>query len=176
MPDLTEPNADLIRFGWEEWVALPALGLPALKAKVDTGARTSALHASDIETFGSAAKPKVRFTVHPVPERQDLVIPCSAEIIDRRVVTSSNGEGESGHPVNLPPEQSGRARFTAASRRAASTKGSAPWSSTSTRACSTPSCRQPSASSSRMRSPYRPATLLRRSMSRPFTSSSSQRR
>lgn len=83
-----------MQFGWEEWIGLPDLGVPALKAKVDTGARTSALHAFDIETFGSAAKPKVRFTVHPIPGRDDLVIPCSAEIIDRREVTSSNGDKE----------------------------------------------------------------------------------
>ncbi len=94
-----EPAADMIRFGWEEWVALPQLGLPALKAKVDTGARTSALHAFDIETFGPAARPKVRFTVHPIPGRDDLVIPCSAPLLDRRDVTSSNGETESRYVI-----------------------------------------------------------------------------
>ena len=83
-----------LQFGWEEWVSLPDLGLPALRAKVDTGAKTSALHAYDIETFGSSTRPKVRFTLHPIPGRDDLVIPCSAPIVDRREVTSSNGESE----------------------------------------------------------------------------------
>lgn len=73
---------------------MPDLGVPALRAKVDTGARTSALHAFDIETFGPQSKPKVRFTVHPIPGRDDLVIPCSATILDRREVASSNGEKE----------------------------------------------------------------------------------
>lgn len=82
------------RLGWEEWIALPDLGLPAMKAKVDTGARTSALHAFDIEPFGPATRPRVRFAVHPIPGREDLSIPCSAEIIDRREVTSSNGDSE----------------------------------------------------------------------------------
>ncbi|SIS71288.1 SSU ribosomal protein S6P modification protein [Roseivivax lentus] len=109
MTEETDPATDLIRFGWEEWVSLPDLGLPALRAKVDTGARTSALHASDIETFGPAGKPKVRFTVHPVPERQDLVIPCSAEIVDRRVVTSSNGEGESRYVIGTTINVGGEA-------------------------------------------------------------------
>ncbi|GAA5078461.1 30S ribosomal protein S6--L-glutamate ligase [Roseibacterium beibuensis] len=90
---MTESDTPL-RLGWEEWVALPGLGLPALKAKVDTGARTSALHAFDIETFGSINRPKVRFAVHPVPGRTDLTIACSAAIKDRREVTSSNGEAE----------------------------------------------------------------------------------
>src|SRR6056297_1676029 len=89
-PDKPQP----LQFGWEEGISLPDLGVPALKAKVDTGARTSALHAFDIETFGPSAKPKVRFTVHPIPGRDDLVIPCSAAIIDRREVASSNGEKE----------------------------------------------------------------------------------
>ena len=84
----------VIRLGWEEWLGLPELGLPTIKAKVDTGARTSALHAFDIETFGPASKPKVRFAIHPVPNREDLVIPCSATVVDRREVTSSNGETE----------------------------------------------------------------------------------
>ncbi len=83
-----------LTFGWEEWIALPDLGLPALKAKVDTGARTSALHAHDIEVFGPAAKPKVRFNVHPIAGREDVSITCSAPLVDRREVTSSNGESE----------------------------------------------------------------------------------
>ncbi|KZY06058.1 MULTISPECIES: 30S ribosomal protein S6--L-glutamate ligase [unclassified Sulfitobacter] len=81
-------------FGWEEWIALPELGLPALKVKVDTGARTSALHAHDIEVFGPASKPKVRFNVYPIAGREDIAITCSAPILDRREVTSSNGESE----------------------------------------------------------------------------------
>ncbi|CUH66693.1 Alpha-aminoadipate--LysW ligase LysX [Thalassovita gelatinovora] len=90
----TTPSPQQLQFGWEEWLSLPDLGLPAIKAKVDTGARTSALHATDIESFGSSDAPQVRFMVHPIPGREDLVIPCSAPIIDRREVTSSNGEAE----------------------------------------------------------------------------------
>ncbi|QYK43518.1 MAG: 30S ribosomal protein S6--L-glutamate ligase [Paracoccaceae bacterium] len=83
-----------LRLGWEEWVALPGLGLPALRAKVDTGARTSALHAFDIEPFGPASAPHVRFLIHPIPGREDVTIACSAPIRDRREITSSNGETE----------------------------------------------------------------------------------
>ena len=80
--------------GWEEWLALPDLGLPAIKAKVDTGARTSALHAFTVESFGAAGRPKVRFGVHPVPGRDDIEVFCAADVVDRREVTSSNGESE----------------------------------------------------------------------------------
>ncbi len=97
-----------LNFGWEEWVALPDLGLPALKAKIDTGARTSALHADDIEIFGPANKPKVRFIVHPIPARRDVAIPCSAALIDRREVTSSNGESESRYVISTTLEVSGQ--------------------------------------------------------------------
>ena len=83
-----------LNLGWEEWISLPDLGLPAMRAKVDTGARTSSLHATDIEPFGTKDRPRVRFTVHPIPGNEDLLIPCSAEIKDRREVTSSNGESE----------------------------------------------------------------------------------
>lgn len=85
---------DSLHFGWEEWIGLPELGLPALKAKIDTGARTSALHAHDIEVFGPAAKPKVRFNVYPVAGQTQVQVTCSAPIKDRREVTSSNGESE----------------------------------------------------------------------------------
>ncbi len=96
------------RLGWEEWVALPDLGLPALKAKIDTGAKTSALHAFDIEPFGPAGRPRVRFAIHPIPGRQDLTIPCSAEIVDRREVTSSNGEAELRYVIRSDMAVGGR--------------------------------------------------------------------
>ncbi|KIN66384.1 Ribosomal protein S6 modification protein (C terminal domain) [Sulfitobacter noctilucicola] len=97
-----------LNFGWEEWIALPDLGLPAIKVKVDTGARTSALHAHDIETFGSAAKPKVRFNVHPIAGREDIVITCSAPLVDRREVTSSNGESEQRYVIETKLEVGGQ--------------------------------------------------------------------
>jgi ribosomal protein S6--L-glutamate ligase len=81
--------------GRREWVALPELGLHAIKAKIDTGARTSALHAQIIEPFGAAGAQRVRFVVHPVPERPRIEVECTARLLDRRDVTSSSGETES---------------------------------------------------------------------------------
>ena len=80
--------------GWEEWIALPGLGLPAIKAKIDTGAKTSALHAETIEPYGPAAAPRVRFTIRPAARRPDIVVACSAPVIDHRSVVSSNGGRE----------------------------------------------------------------------------------
>jgi ribosomal protein S6--L-glutamate ligase len=85
--------------GWEEWLALPDLGLPAIRAKIDTGAKTSALHAFAIEPYGPATAPMVRFGVHPIPGREDIVRFCTAAIADRRHVTSSNGETEARYVI-----------------------------------------------------------------------------
>ena len=79
--------------GWEEWASLAELGLPALKVKVDTGAKTSALHAFAIEPFGEGQR-RVRFGVHPVPGRDDIEVICTGTVADRRQFTSSNGETE----------------------------------------------------------------------------------
>lgn len=88
--------------GWREWAALPQLGLPAVKAKIDTGARTSALHAFAIETFGPEHKPKVRFGVHPVEGCDGIEVYCTATVIDRRPVVSSNGQTESRYVIRTP--------------------------------------------------------------------------
>ena len=85
---------ELFTLGWEEWLALPGFGLPAIKAKIDTGARTSALHASVIEPFGPVENPRVRFLIQPDPSNPSFDVTCSAKVIDRRNVTSSNGETE----------------------------------------------------------------------------------
>jgi ribosomal protein S6--L-glutamate ligase len=95
VPPLSAP----LILGWEEWVALPELGLPAIKAKVDTGARTSALHAFYVEPFGSARARKVRFGVHPVPRRDDIAVECIARLVDRREIRSSNGEREQRYVI-----------------------------------------------------------------------------
>ncbi len=88
--------------GWEEWVALPDLGLPALKVKTDTGAKTSSLHAFNIQPFGTESKPKVRFGIHPIPDRPDVEVFCSAPVVDRREVTSSNGQTELRYVIKTP--------------------------------------------------------------------------
>lgn len=99
---------DTLNFGWEEWIGLPDLGLPAIKAKIDTGARTSALHAHNIEVFGPANKPKVRFNVYPVAGKDTVMITCSAPIVDQREVTSSNGESERRYVIETKLDVAGQ--------------------------------------------------------------------
>jgi ribosomal protein S6--L-glutamate ligase len=91
-----------LAIGWREWAALPKLGLPAIKAKIDTGARTSALHACKVETFGPEENPRVRFWVHPVEGRDDIEVKCTAKVLDRRQVVSSNGVSELRYIIRTP--------------------------------------------------------------------------
>lgn len=77
--------------GWREQIALPELGIPELKAKIDTGARSSALHAFDIETFQDDGRMMVRFKVHPYQRDSDRTVFAQAEVIDQREVRNSGG-------------------------------------------------------------------------------------
>lgn len=92
-------NAKKITIGWEEWCELPALGLPAIKAKIDTGARTSALHAYDIVPFKKDGKDYAEFKVHPLQRNEDIERVCVAPLVDTRVVISSNGESETRYVI-----------------------------------------------------------------------------
>jgi len=77
--------------GWREVVALPTLGIPAIKAKVDTGARTSSLHAYDLKFYKRGGKSFVKFKVHPKQKDSKTTIKTHAPVIEFRKVRSSNG-------------------------------------------------------------------------------------
>ncbi len=100
--------------GWREWVALPDFGIERVKCKVDTGARTSALHAFFVETYEAIDGQRVRFGIHPLQQRTDIERVCNAPVLDERVVADSGGHrerrivictpvtlGEESYPVEL---------------------------------------------------------------------------
>ncbi len=88
----TDENDQLIVIGWREWVALPDLGVPFVKAKIDTGARSSSLHAFDIETVKRDGQKFARFKMTPRQSNDDHVVEAEAEVLEVRSIRSSNGE------------------------------------------------------------------------------------
>jgi ribosomal protein S6--L-glutamate ligase len=80
--------------GWREWVGLPDLCDVALKAKIDTGARTSALHAWNIEPYERRGAPWIRFEVHPLQGEDKPSVRCEAAVAGERLVRSSSGHAE----------------------------------------------------------------------------------
>lgn len=88
--------------GWREWVALPELNVPLVECKVDTGARTSALHAFYLEPFEENGIQRVRFGLHPVQGDTDREIHCIADVHDERVVSDSGGHKESRYVIRTP--------------------------------------------------------------------------
>ena len=83
-----------LQVGWREWIALPDLRLSWIKVKVDTGARTSALHARDIDYFEKDGCDWVRFYLNPVARSDQAGRLCEARIIEFREVTDSGGNTE----------------------------------------------------------------------------------
>ncbi|MDH5576249.1 MAG: ATP-dependent zinc protease [Nitrospirota bacterium] len=80
--------------GWREWVALPELGVNRIKAKIDTGARTSAIHAFDIEVCKKGGQEWVRFAIHPYQKNDTDIQTCTCPVRDIRVITNSGGSRE----------------------------------------------------------------------------------
>lgn len=88
--------------GWQEWCALPELNIPAIRAKIDTGARTSALHAYDLQYYKRRQQEFVQFNIHPLQRNDQVNIACKARVIDQRTVTNSGGHKEKRYVILTP--------------------------------------------------------------------------
>ncbi|QHG92274.1 ATP-dependent zinc protease [Coxiella endosymbiont of Amblyomma sculptum] len=77
--------------GWREWIALPDLGIDRIKAKIDTGARTSVLHAFSVKIFHRKPCNCLHFRLYPIQKNDQVMVACKANILDRRFVTNSGG-------------------------------------------------------------------------------------
>ena len=88
---MTHISSSLPLLGWREWVGLPELNIAQIKAKVDTGARSSALHAFVIDPYRKGGQRWIMFSIHPRQKHSDVSIECHAPIKDRRLVTDSGG-------------------------------------------------------------------------------------
>lgn len=80
--------------GWKEWFSLDCLALPAIKGKIDTGAKTSSLHAFNIENFYIEDVEYVKFEIHPLQKNKKFIRPCVARVVDHRMVSDSGGRKE----------------------------------------------------------------------------------
>jgi ribosomal protein S6--L-glutamate ligase len=95
---MTDGNSKII-VGSEEWCAFPSLGVPAIKARVDSGAKTSSMHAFNIHKFRRDGESWVSFEVHPLQNNRRVVIRCERPVIDKRVVKSSSGVSETRYVI-----------------------------------------------------------------------------
>lgn len=98
----SKPKKKLTTIGWREWIALPELGIPQIKAKTDTGARTSALHAFALKPFKEGNQNKISFDIHPLQNNTTLITTCVADVIDLRWVSDSGGHREERYVIRTP--------------------------------------------------------------------------
>jgi ribosomal protein S6--L-glutamate ligase len=95
---MNDNNSKMIA-GCEEWCAFPGLGIPAIKARIDSGAKTSSIHAFNIQKFRREGKTWVSFEVHPLQNNRKTVIRCERPVLDKRGVKSSSGIAETRYVI-----------------------------------------------------------------------------
>ena len=85
---------DRFLIGWREWITFPQFSNARVKAKIDTGARTSSIHAYNINVTREGGREIVAFDLHPNQHDDETVVPCRAPLLDTRVMTNSGGQRE----------------------------------------------------------------------------------
>jgi hypothetical protein len=93
---------NLLMVGWREWVSLPELNIGQIKVKVDTGAKTSCLHAYFVEPYHKGEELWVRFGIHPTQDCTQIELLCDARVVDQREITDSGGHKESRYVIRTP--------------------------------------------------------------------------
>lgn len=89
--------------GWREWLSIPGLGIARIKAKIDTGARSSCLHTRGLEVYtAESGERRVRFSVHPLPKKPSLEARCDLPLLATRVVRDSGGHEEERPFIRIP--------------------------------------------------------------------------
>lgn len=99
---MKKPPPNKLRIGWREWIGFPALGIDRMKAKIDTGARTSVVHAFRLRKIERDNEAWVEFYIHPVQHKRNPEMFCTARVADERIVKSSNGETETRYVIVTP--------------------------------------------------------------------------
>lgn len=92
-------SANKVILGSEEWCSFPELGIPTIKARVDSGAKTSALHAVNIAPFIKDGENWVKFDINPIQNNLKTIIHCEAPLVDKRIVKSSSGFREQRYVI-----------------------------------------------------------------------------
>lgn len=93
-------SANKVILGSEEWCSFPELGIPTIKARVDSGAKTSALHAVNISPFVKEGENWVKFDINPIQNNSKTIIHCEARLVDKRIVKSSSGFREQRYVIS----------------------------------------------------------------------------
>lgn len=92
-------STNKVILGSEEWCSFPELGIPLIKARVDSGAKTSALHAVNIAPFVRDGESWVKFDINPIQNNLKTIIHCEALLVDKRIVKSSSGFREQRYVI-----------------------------------------------------------------------------
>lgn len=95
-------DSHYLQVGWREWASLPSLSIEKIKVKIDTGAKTSAIHAYNIKEVIEDGELYIRYKLHPIQKNNKMIVSCISKVVEKKFVKSSNGIKEMRYVINTP--------------------------------------------------------------------------